>query len=37
MVTALPFSIILVLATYGLCKSLYQEEKSVSTLKQANN
>lgn len=36
-VTALPFSIILVLATYGLCKSLYQEEKSVSTLKQANN
>ena len=27
-VTALPFSVILLLATYGLCKSLYQEGKS---------
>jgi choline/glycine/proline betaine transport protein len=27
-VTALPFSMILLLATYGLCKSLYQEGKT---------
>ena len=31
-VTALPFSVILLLATYGLCKSLYQEGKSVDAL-----
>ena len=27
-VTALPFSVILLLATYGLCKSLYQEQSN---------
>jgi choline/glycine/proline betaine transport protein len=31
-VTALPFSVILLLATYGLCKSLYQEESDAETI-----
>ena len=31
-VTALPFSVILLLATYGLCKSLYQEESGAETI-----
>ena len=31
-VTALPFSVILLLATYGLCKSLYQEESDAGTI-----
>jgi choline/glycine/proline betaine transport protein len=30
-VTALPFSVILLLATYGLCKSLYLEDKAADT------
>jgi len=30
-VTALPFSVILLLATYGLCKSLYLEDKATDT------
>ncbi|MDG1495783.1 MAG: BCCT family transporter [Porticoccaceae bacterium] len=31
-VTALPFSVILLLATYGLCKSLYQEQMDSDTV-----
>ncbi|WP_366939224.1 hypothetical protein [uncultured Paraglaciecola sp.] len=28
---ALPFSVVLILATYGLCKSLYAEGKKSTT------
>jgi choline/glycine/proline betaine transport protein len=30
-VVALPFSVVLILATYGLCKSLYGEGKKSTT------
>jgi choline/glycine/proline betaine transport protein len=33
-VVALPFSVVLVLATFGLCKSLYNEGKTIDNKEQ---
>ena len=32
LVAALPFSVVLILATYGLCKSLYIDGKTIANL-----